>query len=354
MPRVLIPTDDDDPGLIEAYRCLGWDVTVGTANFRNRASHYDVVHYQWPEEYSGWRVPTHEQIVETEERLRWWSARATCIFTVHNLYPHYGVGDPACHELYSCFYRHCHLISHFSHTSQQMVLEEFPSARRARHIVHCPANNAVALAIQKERGSRRGELGIREDEFVILMIGRIRFWSEVKLIQRAYDLACVPNKRLLMAGKFALIAPPWRKRLLMLRWNLWLKARQAVVDTRYVPENELSRFLDSSDVAIVPRVGGLNSGIVFLAMTFGRTLIVPNCGAYPEQLAGSRNLFFKPGDPVSLAGMLERAASLDTDDIGRENGMIAAKWGWPKICCICLDAVGKQFSRPVETQILST
>ena len=46
-------------------------------------------------------------------------------------------------------------------------------------------------------------MGIGEDEFVILMIGRIRFWREVELIQRAFDLARVPKKRLLMAGKFA-------------------------------------------------------------------------------------------------------------------------------------------------------
>jgi glycosyltransferase involved in cell wall biosynthesis len=340
MPRVLIPTDDDDPGLIEAYRHLGWDIAVGAANFRILASHYDIVHHQWPEEYSGWQVPTEQQLVEIEEQLCWWSARATNIFTVHNLYPHYGIGDPACHELYSSFYRHCNLISHFSQTSQRMVLEEFPAARRAQHIVHCPASNAVALATQKQRGSRRMEMGIGEDEFVILMIGRIRSWSEVELIRRAFDRARVPKKRLLMAGKFALIAPPWRKRLLNLRWNWWLRTRQAVVDTRYVPENELSRFLDSSDVAIVPRFGGLNSGILFLAMTFGRMVIAPNCGAYPEQLEGSRNLLFEPGDAASLASMLEQAASVDTNDIGRENEAIAAKWSWRDICRACLDASG--------------
>ena len=130
MPSVLIPTNDDDLGLVEGYRSLGWDVAVGAANFKIRASHYDVIHYQWPEEYSGWQVPTEQQIAEIEEHLRWWSSRATNVFTVHNLYPHSGGRDPASHELYSCFYRHCHLISHFSHTSHRLVLRRVP--RRAR------------------------------------------------------------------------------------------------------------------------------------------------------------------------------------------------------------------------------
>src|SRR5262245_66592772 len=103
MPRVLIPTDDDDLGLAEAYRSFGWDVAIGSANFRIHAAEYDVVHHQWPEEYSGWQVPTEQQVSEIEQDLRWWSSRATNIFTVHNLYPHRGPGHPACHELYSCF-----------------------------------------------------------------------------------------------------------------------------------------------------------------------------------------------------------------------------------------------------------
>src|SRR5262249_54149187 len=53
MPRVLIPTDEPNftLGLVEGYRSLGWDVVTGTENFKVRAAHYDVVHYQWPEEY---------------------------------------------------------------------------------------------------------------------------------------------------------------------------------------------------------------------------------------------------------------------------------------------------------------
>ena len=224
MPSVLIPTNDDDPGLVEGYRSLGWDVTVGAAHFRIRSPRYHVVHYQWPEEYSGWQVPTEQQIAEIEEHLRWWSSRATNVFTVHNLYPHSGVRDPASHKLYSCFYHHCHVISHFSHTSHRLVLKEFTASRGQHHVIHCPASNHVALANQKQRGSRRADMGIEDDEFVILMIGRIRFWREVELIQRAFDLARVPKKRLLMAGKLVVSGPQWRRRLLELRWNRWLKS----------------------------------------------------------------------------------------------------------------------------------
>lgn len=245
MPRVLIPSNDDDRGLVEAYRSLGWDVVVGLANFKNCASSFEVIHHQWPEEYSGWQVPTTEQICEIERNLRWWSSRATNIVTVHNLYPHHAVGHPAYHQLYSAFYHHCHLISHFSNTSHRLVLREFAAARDARHIIHCPMNYETALAAQTQRGSRRAALGIGDDEFVILMIGRIRSWDEAKLIQRAFDRAKINNKRLLMIEKLHLAGSSFHRRYLMAQWAWWRKTRSAVVETSYVPEHDLSRFLNS-------------------------------------------------------------------------------------------------------------
>jgi len=346
VPRVLIPTDEPNftLGLVQGYRSLGWDVTTGATNFNICAAHYDLIHFQWPEEYCGWRPPTEDDIANIEQNLRWWNSQSKTVFSVHNLYPHNGVGHPAYHKLYSAFYQHCNLISHFSQASQRSVVDEFSSAKQARHVVHCPPNYDVTLVRQRQRGSRRAEMGIGEDEFVILVIGRLRSWDELKLIQTAFDLAKVPRKRLLMAGKFALIEPPFRRRLHSLRWNLWLKRRRAVVDTRYVPEDEISQFLDSCDIIIVPRLAGLNSAIIFLAMTFGRMIIAPNLNSYAEQLAGSRNFLYQPGHAKSCARQLERAAALDTDDIGRENATIASKWSWHEICRKCLDAVGENQS----------
>jgi glycosyltransferase involved in cell wall biosynthesis len=342
VPKVLIPTDDQScttSGLADGYRSLGWEVATGALNFKLRAAHYDAVHYQWPEEYTGWqRPPKEHQIAEIEDCVKWWASRAASIFTVHNLYPHAGVGNPAFHDLYSCFYRHCHVISHFSHTSHRLVLEEFPDACKSRHVVHYPESHEVMLVRQRQRGSRRAEMNIRDDEFVILMLGQLRSWEEIELIMRAYDLAKIPKKRLLMAGKTIVCAETWQTRLRLRGWDWWLKRRGAVVDTTWVPEDELSRFLDSSDVSIVPRLAGLNSAIIFSAMTFGRMIIAPNCGAYPEHLAGTRNLLYQPGDATSFASKLEEAAALGTDDIGRENAVVASKWSPQERCRVCLEA----------------
>ena len=331
-------------GLVEGYRSLGWDVVTGAGNFKIRAAHYDAVHDQWPEEFTGWHLPNEKEIDQVSQHLQWWTSRSINIFSVNNIYPHNGMGHAAYHRLYSRFYEHCQLISHYSNTSRRMVLDEFPAARAARHVIHSPANYEVTLAGQRQRGSRRAELGIRDNEFVILNLGRLRTWDEIRSIQRAFDIARIPGKRLLMVGKFSLDASPKASRLGLLAWRLWLKSRRAVVEPSYVPENEMSRFIDLSDVAIVPRIGGLSSAIPSIAMTFGRMVIAPNCGAYPDYFAGTRNLLYETGSPRSLASMLEKAATLNTNDIGFENAMIASKWSWREICQKCLDAAHEQNS----------
>jgi hypothetical protein len=339
-PRVLIATDEPNfsLGLVEGYRSLGWEVVTGAANFRIEAAGFDVIHYQWPEEFSRWGRPTDRELKRIDEHLQSWAKRAINIFTVNNLYPHQLEGDAACHQLYSSFYRHCQLVSHYAPASKRLVLEEFPAARNARHVIHTPPSYEVTLARQLDRGSRREELGIRKDEFVVLMFGALRSWDEMRLLRQGYSLAEIPNKRMLMAGKFRLKGSGWARRWQHWHWRWWLFRQRAIVDTSFVPEDEISRFLDSCDVAVVPRLGGLSSGIPFVAMTFGRMVIAPDHGIYPDVFAGTQNLLYKSGSAESLARALEKSAAMDLNGIGRENAGIAATWTWKHMVRTCLEA----------------
>lgn len=69
--RILIPADDmrSLPSLYEAYRAMGCDVVIGVENLRLRAASFDIVHVQFPEAFSAWRVPTAAEIQRTVEDL---------------------------------------------------------------------------------------------------------------------------------------------------------------------------------------------------------------------------------------------------------------------------------------------
>lgn len=343
--RVLVATDEPNfsLGLVEGYRNLGWSVEVGTKKFldRDNREKFDIVHLQWPEEFCDWRTPKAQEIAAIEATLLWWQGQTILVETAHNLYPHKSYRNEYCYSLYSAFYSRSHLITHFSHMSKAMVCSEYTAAQARPNLVHNPPNYEVTLKRQKRRGSQRPEFGIADDEFVVLMLGRMRSFEEIKLLRDAFALADIPNKRLLMAGKLDLAGCGLRTRLFLKLWKSWLRKTNAVVDQHYYPEEEISRFLDSADVLIVPRLEGIASAIPYIAFTFGKMVIAPDCGAYPEYLSNSGNLLYETGNATSFAAKLVEASKMDFDAVGKENERIAAGWNWNAICISVLSELAR-------------
>jgi glycosyltransferase involved in cell wall biosynthesis len=341
--RVLVASDDRDfvPLWASGYLATGAEVTTGAYNIKLRGAAYDVVHHQWPEELCGWRLPVPSELDEIREVLQWWGRRATNVLTVNNLLPHGHENAEQARALYSLFYEHCHVITHYSHESLRLVQKEFPASHERLHIVTTPFNYEILLPIQSGWSSCRKEFGLSEDDFVILVFGTLRHWGEIQLICEAFSQARVPRKRLLMAGRFSEPGPRLRQRFRRVYWAAWLRVHRTVVREHYIPEDEIYKYMLSSDVVIVPRLVDLSSGLPGLAMTFGRLVIAPAHGAYPEYLSGSDNLLYESASASGLAKAIEQSALLDRESIGARNRKIAATWSWEKIARKCIDAVAE-------------
>src|SRR5580658_5751348 len=175
--RILIPSDARDwvVNLAEAYQRLGHDVTVGRHNFELECSRPDIVHLQWPEEMTDWRVPTPKQTDDIILRLDRWASRARLLLTVHNLYPHGQHGDAAFHRLFTAFYKRAEVIHHFGETSKRMVCQEFPEIADRHHVVRLGFNYDRLLPdFRPSRAASRLKLGFAPDEMVYLVFGSLR------------------------------------------------------------------------------------------------------------------------------------------------------------------------------------
>ena len=342
MPRVLIPSDQRDwvVNFAEAYRRLGFDVTTGTYNFDLESSSPDIVHFQWPEELTGWKLPTPEKIDEVAARLDRWAERAQIIISVNNLYPHGQHGNAVWHRLYTLFYERADVIHHFSHASKVAVCSEYPSISERNHVVRVGFNYDLLLPrVCRDRDACRRMLGFRPDELVYLAFGSLRFWDEVQLMSRAFSAARVPNKRLLLAARYTEPGSSWRSRWRRWRWRRWQRWNKVVRVTEYVPDEEVYRLFDAADAVVVVRQNSLSSGVPSLAMTFGRTVIAPNVGGIAEYLAGTLNPLYDPVSFKSLAAAMEQTAFCDREMLGSGNRQIADGWGWVEIARSCLDAL---------------
>jgi glycosyltransferase involved in cell wall biosynthesis len=319
--KILIPSDNRDfvTHWVEAYRRAGCEVVTGLFNFDLKASRFDLVHFQWPEEFCEWVPPTERRLEQVVELVNWWSERSKVIVSVNNLWPHGFERNDRFRSLFNAFYARSDVIHHFSNTSERLVRDEFEGAAGRRHIVTQPFNYESLLKCQNARKDVRTEFGFRDDDFVILVMGAIRQKKELDLVTRAIRFCGDARVKLLYAGRYSERCGWLQRRIRQLRWRLWLLRTGGRNDERYIPDEELYRYMDSSNVVVIPRTTGLSSGIPSLAMTFGKMVIAPRHGAFPEYLEGTRNLLYETGSVKGLAEAITIASKSDFRQIGQEN-----------------------------------
>src|SRR3954468_17278183 len=147
------------------------------------------------------------------------------------------------------FYARCDTILHHSAASKELVNQAFPVSARRRNVVATMFNYDRYLPAKLDRQAARSSFGLKKDEFVLVVFGALRKTEEVLLIYRAYTKAKVPNKRLLMAGRFR--AGSRRKIFL---WHLWLKKIRAIAVKSFIPEEEVHRYIEAADAIMIPRL----------------------------------------------------------------------------------------------------
>jgi len=234
-------------------------------------------------------------------------------------------------RLLESVYQQVDSVLHFTNTSRELVTREFPVSTRANHIVTGFFNLNRLVPASRDPVAARRARGFREDEFVILLFGGLREWPEVELIREAFDRAKVKGKRLLIAGSYDEPGPPWVQRWRRWSWARWLRSRRATMVGGYVPDDAVHTVADAADAVIIPRRSALNSGVPALGASFGKIIIAPQCGAYPELLGGTENPIFAPGDAADLAEKIEKASKLDRASLASGNKALAQKWSWANL-----------------------
>lgn len=342
MMRVLIPSNNHDFVVhwAKTYAQAGCDVVVGINNFHFCTGHFDIIHHQWPEELTGWRVPSKRESQQIIARMDFWRERAKVIASVNNLMPHGYENDLRMAEYVEAFYNRCHVVTHFSKISEKLFNKAFKVDESVVQIVTPMFNYEFVLHKQKARGEDRLALKLDSKAFIVLVFGTIRNWKEVKLIQQAFARARIKRKQLLVAGNFyggggSKLVKGIKRRM----WRFWSFRYKARTAAGYVADEEIYRYMDSADVVVVPRLIDMNSAVPVLAMTFGKVVVAPNHGAFPEWLQGTGNFLYKSGDPGSLARALEDSASANRGLIGSENRALALTWRWDAVIDACLSAV---------------
>jgi glycosyltransferase involved in cell wall biosynthesis len=190
-------------------------------------------------------------------------------------------------------------------------------ARRVVVIAHGPFTSPYPVTLTRD--DARASFGFNADDVVVSLIGRIEPYKGADvLMEAAAQLPSSSRIKILLAGACSDAA--YRDELLRLAA---VTGSRVTTSLEWIPDDDLARYLQATDVAAFPFRRITNSGSVILAQSFGLPAVIPNLPSLRD-IPDDAAIRFEPGVENLVAALLE-AEGL-SEDRYREISSAARAW----------------------------
>jgi len=209
-------------------------------------------------------------------------------------------------------YRLCNHI--FVHTLKMKdeLCQDFDVSEEAVTIIRHPINNAFPdTALTPSEAKQK--LGLREEEKAILFFGRLRPYKGIEDLLAAFRLLVPkhPDYRLILASEPKKGSEAYRDEILR-TLEKDFKPGQVISRIQFIPDDEMELYLKAADVLVLPYKEIFQSGVLFLAYSYGLPVIATDVGSFREEIVeGNTGFLCRPGDVADLAGTLEKYFASD-------------------------------------------
>lgn len=196
----------------------------------------------------------------------------------------------------------------FVHTEKMRgeLVEEFNVAARSVTVIRYPINDAFPdTALTPADAKMR--LGIEKNEKVILFFGRITPYKGIEHLLSAFQMiaSCDATYRLIIAGELQKGAEKYMGALQKIV-SSGPGQGQIILKAQFIQDEEIEVYLKAADSLILPYNEIFQSGVLFLAYSFGLPVIATDVGSFREEIIeGRTGLLCRPGDPKDLARAIQ-------------------------------------------------
>lgn len=202
----------------------------------------------------------------------------------------------------------------FVHTRRMKteLCQDFGVAEKAVTVIRHPINDAFPDTDLTPVEARK-LLGLRNDERTILFLGRLRPYKGIEHLLAAFQqiLAGQLNYRLVVAGAPNKGDEGYLDELRRVA-DRELSQGQVLLRAEFIPDNEMEVYLKAADVLVLPYKDIFQSGVLFLAYSFGLPVVATDVGSFREEIIeGKTGFICKPDDPADLAATLKQYFSSD-------------------------------------------
>ncbi len=238
-------------------------------------------------------------------------------------------------------YNFCHHI--FVHTERMRteLVSDFRIPKSKVSIIPFGINNTVPnTALSTEEAKQ--QTGLNSGDKALLFFGNIAPYKGVEYLISAFTALLLKDRsyRLIIVGR-----PKGPE-------NYWKQIQQAIVHSRigdriiqrieYIPDESTELYFKAADVLILPYTQVFQSGVLFLAYSFGLPVIAADVGTLTEEIIeGESGFVFKPRDSLDLARKVEEYFNSELfGDLENRRTQIRKyaneRYSWDKVAAITM------------------
>jgi glycosyltransferase involved in cell wall biosynthesis len=237
-----------------------------------------------------------------------WLARKSgvrLVYTLHNLEQHEGRRPRLTRWGLRLMLRLADAIHVHDAETAAVLAREWRRARGVHVIAH--GNYVGAYPNTLTRAQARAQLGLSDDAFVYLSLGRVRPYKGLDELIAAFGRLPVADATLLIAGE---VQDPGYERVLQ---QLAAADRRVQLALAFVPEKALQVYLNACDVAVLPYRHVTTSGAAHLAFSFEVPIVAPRLGCFVELVGprSERGLLYDDDTGADLTEALARVRDAD-------------------------------------------
>lgn len=196
----------------------------------------------------------------------------------------------------------------FVHTQKMKdeLAKDFGVRQGAVTVIRHPINDAFPdTNLTPAEAKRRLGLALREK--VILFFGRLRPYKGLEYLLCAFQQVAARGEgfRLIIAGESKKGSEAYYNEIQeMIKRHP--NREQIIQRVQFIPDSDIELYFKAADVLALPYKEIFQSGVLFLAYSFGLPVVAADVGSFKEEIIeGETGCVCKPCDPADLAGTLE-------------------------------------------------
>jgi len=268
-----------------------------------------ILHLHWAElQYAYGTVEQERARVALETLLRQFSYLQKhgrkIVYTVHNLNHHESQHPDLNQRANQWLFARADAIHVHNQAAADQVRQRYGRTQNVFVIPHGSYIGVYPNAISRKEARQR--LDIPANHFVYLCLGQMRPYKGLDALIAAFIKNDMPDATLLLAGQITDEAYASRLK------HLAGRHPSIRVIPQFIPGESIQHYCNAANICVFPYRDATTSGAALLAYSFGKPVIAPAIGPFPELLGEhERGLLFHPGQhDLARALILARHADL--------------------------------------------